>query len=129
MNSLKIHDIKPLVEIPDFSLYIFIALILFLVTIFSILGYFIYKIIRNKEVTEQKKSFEILKNLDFNDTKTAAYALTYHGRVVAATPREKKLLEELISELEQYKYKKVSPSISKETKQQIELFMDAVDVK
>lgn len=129
MNSLKIHDIKPLVEIPDYSLYIFIALILLLLTIFAVLAYYIYKIIRNKEVSAQKKSFEALKNLDFSDAKRTAYVLTLHGRIIASTPREKKLLEELITDIEKYKYKKVAPAITEETKHQIEIFMDAVDVK
>ncbi len=129
MNDLKIHDIKPLVEIPDYSLYIFILLVTVVSVIILSLIYFIYKIIRNKEPSLKKNSLEILKTLDLNDTKTSAYSITYHGRVVATAPRERKLFEELTSRLEEYKYKKEINSFDEETLHQLEIFMEAIDVK
>ncbi len=129
MNDLKIHDIKPLVEIPDYSLYILILLVTIIAIIMLTLVYFIYKIIRNKEPSIKKQSFKVLKNINLNDTKTSAYAITFHGRILATTPREKKLFEELTSVLEKHKYKKEIESFDEETLHQLEIFMEAVDVK
>lgn len=48
MNEIEIHDIKQLVDIPDFSLYIYLTLwilgvILFFIFIFLLFKYFKYR--------------------------------------------------------------------------------------
>jgi hypothetical protein len=128
MNELKLHDIKGLIEIPDYSLYLLLGLMLLVVILlFSILLY-LYKWLRRKKVNIRKQSYTILTDMDFSNSKNAAYLITKHGRIIAKGQREKRLLENLIYDLEQYKYKKEILAINKKTQLLFEQFMESVDV-
>ena len=128
MNPLNIHDIKSLHTIPDYSLYLFIFLILLGIVVISILLYMIYKSIKNRSKNERKEYYQILQNIDFSNPKQAAYTITKYTRLLASTPREIKLTEELIHELEIYKYKKEIAPIEAQIITQFEILMEALDV-
>lgn len=128
MNSLKIHDIKPLESIPDYSLFILIALIIVLVFIMGSIIYFLRQYFKNKN-SDKKQAYRTLNNLDFNHSKLSAYTITKVGKVLISNDREQKLYEELIDDLEQYKYKKEVITFNTHSKHLFKLFMDAVDVK
>lgn len=128
MNELQLHDIKGLVEIPDYSLYVLLSLIILGVILVLCLCIYGYKYLKKNTHTQEKVSASILKEMDFTITKQAAYLITHHGRIVAKTPRDKKLLEELILDLTQYKYKKNTPTMQPKTTLLFEQFMESIDV-
>ncbi|WP_419768335.1 hypothetical protein [Arcobacter sp.] len=127
MNELKINDIKDLVSIPDISFYILILLIVLGIVIIGFLGFLIYSFFKNKK-NPRKKYYEIIKNIDLNDTKNAAYQITFYTRKLAKNEREIKISEELISLLEEYKYKKDVKKFENNIIQKYELFMETIDV-
>ena len=124
----KLHDIKELENIPDnsifiFSILIFAGIILILAIIFLFIKYF-----KNKKLSDRKTYFNILKNIDFDDSKKAAYTITKYSRLIANSDREKKLANELIEELRIFKYKKNVKNIDKLTKAKYSTFMEILDV-
>lgn len=126
--SSKIHDIKTIVEIPDNSIFIFSALIflvLFLIFLFIV---FLIKFIKNRKTNERKIYYKKLEDIDYSNTKDAAYSITVYIRLLAKSEREKKLAYEIIEELDKYKYKKEVEAIDSITKAKVETFMDVVDV-
>lgn len=128
MENIEIHDIKSLVEIPDFSIYIYILLISVAVFLVLLLLFLIYKIIKNRKKDFRKEYYKTLEEIDFKDSKQCAYTITKYTRLLAVSQREKKLAEELIDELEQYKYKKDLKEIDDDIKILFSRFMDSVDV-
>ncbi|RXJ98715.1 hypothetical protein CRU98_08085 [Arcobacter sp. CECT 8986] len=128
MNELKIHDIKNLVTIPDYSFYIYISLIIFISIICIVVLYFIIKSFLNKKKTKEEIAFEILENITLDNSKEDAYKITKYGRIVAKDDRSKKLYYELIENLEEYKYKKDVNTFDNNVINQFHRFMDSVDV-
>lgn len=124
----KLHDIKELEKIPDYSIFIFSFLIFFVILILLIILFFFIKFLKNRGKTPKKQYFEILKNIDFNDSKKFAYTFTKYSRLIVSNDREKKLATELIDELEKYKYKKDVEKIDEKTKAKYSIFMDSLDV-
>ena len=94
-----------------------------LTIIFLFIKYF-----KNRKVSDRKTYFNILKNIDFDDSKKAAYIITKYSRLIANNDREKKLANELIEELEFFKYKKNVKKIDKLTKAKYSTFMEILDV-
>lgn len=127
-NELKLNDIKGLVDIPDNSVFIFSALIFLALILLFLLVLFIIKVLKNRKKDLRKEYFEILENIDFNDSKQSAYTITKYVRLLARNEREQKIANELIEELALYKYKKEVTTIKKETKAKLSTFMDIVDV-
>ena len=124
----KLHDIKELENIPDnsifiFSILVFAGIILILTIIFLFIKYF-----KNRKVSDRKTYFNILKNIDFDDSKKAAYIITKYSRLIANNDREKKLANELIEDLEFFKYKKDVKNIDKMSKAKFLTFMEILDV-
>ena len=124
----KLNDIKELEKIPDNSLFIFSALILLGFIFLLILIFFITKLIKNKKKSPRKIYFDILKNIDFSNSKKSAYTITKYSRLIVSNEREKKLAIELIESLEKYKYKKEVENIDNEVKAKFSIFMDSLDV-
>ena len=126
MNNLKIHDIKPLVEVNDYSLYIFISLIIIGITIFSYLIYFIYQKFTNKKQNRQKFHIQELKTMDYTQSKTAAYNITHHISRLLKDEPQTKLANELLEDLKQYKYKKEVDSFNKNSIILYKKFLEAL---
>ncbi|MGA1932830.1 hypothetical protein ACH5BF_08940 [Arcobacter sp. YIC-464] len=127
-NEIKLHDIKELVVIPDNSIFIFSFLIFLGVILLLSIAIFIIKLLKNRKKDLRKEYFEILENLDYNDSKKSAYIITKYVRVLARSQREIKIANELIEELSEYKYKKEVKDIDTNTKAKLSTFMDIVDV-
>lgn len=106
MNNLKIHDIKPLVEVSDYSLYLFISLLIIGIIVFSYLLYFLYQKFTNKKQNRQKFHIQELKTMNYTQSKTAAYNITHHISKLLKDEPQAKLANELLEDLKQYKYKK-----------------------
>ncbi|WP_421716076.1 hypothetical protein [Arcobacter arenosus] len=128
MNEIEIHDIKKLVGIPDFSLYIYFTLWILGVILFFIFIFLLYKYFKYRKKDKRKHYYKTLKELDLNNSKNSAYVITKYARLLAISPRDKKLSDELIEELESFKYKKEVAPLSDEVKILFGRFMDNVDV-
>jgi hypothetical protein len=127
---LEIHDIKPIVEIPDYSIYFYYGLIIFGICFVLFTSYWVYKMIKSRTKSNDKEYFQILKNIDFSDVKNAAYTMTKYGRLLVKDDRQKLLLDELYASLQEYKYKKVvAPTLSNEVKLKYDTFMESLDVR
>ena len=128
--DIPLHDIKPLVEVPDYSLYMFIGVLLLALAVIAVVLYFVWKTIdeRNR-VNERKLGFEALKEIDFGDAKSAAYAISRHGRLFAEdSPRHTQIFASLSERLEAYKYKKEVGEIDDEALGYYRNYLEMIDV-
>ena len=124
----KLHDIKELEKIPDNSIFLFSFLLFLIILIFTIIIFFIIKFFKNKKQNERKKYYKILQNINFKDSKQDAYLITKYSRLLIKSQRERKLCDELIEELEKFKYKKDVEKIDDKIKAKFSTFMDSLDV-
>ena len=108
MKDIPLHDIKPLVEVPDNSLMIAIVIVALVLTlIFVPLMIWVWKRLKKAKAINLKKVYlDKIHNIDTNNAKQAAYEISEYARHIVSTDKEKSLLEDLDSRLSQYKYKK-----------------------
>ncbi len=128
MNEIKIHDIKELSDIPDFSLYIYLFLWILGILFIFILIFLLFRFFYNRDKNQRKIYYAILKKINLNDSKHSAYTITKYARLLSSNDREKRLVEELVEELESYKYKKNVEALDDNVKIVFGRFMDTVDV-
>ena len=124
----QLRDIKPLLEIPDNSFYIYWGLISFVIILgLGILFFVIKKLWENRKVNLAKGYLEALKRIDWEDTKKSAYEATHYARLLATDERRKELFSQLEPMLEKYKYKKVVESIDQDTRNKFNLYVQVAD--
>ena len=126
--SSQLKDIKPLLEIPDNSFYIYWGLIIFV----SLLGlgvlFFVAKRLWDKRKVNLAKGYlEKLKAIDWKDAKQSAYEATHYARLLATDERRKELFSQLEPMLEQYKYKKEVDSVDHDTQNKFNLYVQVAD--
>jgi hypothetical protein len=127
-ESVEIRDIKPLLEIPDSSLYLYWGSIGVAVLLLFLLLYFIgLKWWRGRKENRKKYYLAQLKAIEWSDAKRAAYDATYYGRLLADDARTEEIYTQLIMLLEAYKYKKEVEGVSDETLKQFNLFVQVCD--
>jgi len=114
----QLKDIKPNVEIVDYSFYVFI---IFTTIILIALIIFAFKFFRKKE----NPNLLALKNLDFSNSKKTAYEFTRLAKEFI-NEKNKQLYEELTKELEKYKYKKYVDDLSPELIEKIKEFIKGI---
>ncbi len=128
--DIPLHDIKPLMEVPDSSLTIFSVFVL--IGAVLLLGglYLLYRFMQSrKSVNYRKIHYKALKKVDFRDPKQAAYAITEHGRIFADdSERLNEAYNNLVSRLEEYKYKKVVETIDDESRSYYKIYLGMIDV-
>ena len=124
MEQLK--DIKPIVAIPDYSLwYLIIAIIIVLFISFLIVRMlWLSKRGRKPKIDEQKIALEILKKLDFQDSKTTTYRFERYGEVLLNADNAAQFAQ-IKTALAQYKYKKHVGDLDSELVQQMKQFIHA----
>ncbi len=120
----KLKDIKGIVDIPDISYYIFLSIVLLVVILSVISIVYLLNMIKNQKKSKRKYYISKLKNIDFSDSKKAAYEITKYARKVADTKQSKGIFEQLLKELDRYKYVKNPPKFSKESKKYLQLFLE-----
>lgn len=124
----QLKDIKPLLEIPDNSYYIYWGLIIFAVLLaVGILFFVIKKLWDNRKINLAKGYLESIKTIDWADTKKSAYEATHYARLLATDERRKELFSQLEPMLEQYKYKKVVDAIDADTQNKFNLYVQVAD--
>ncbi len=129
-TEIPLHDIKPLLEIQEYSLYYFIAMtVVVMVLIFGIL-YLAYRWYKNKnKFNIRKEHYKLLKKVNYKNPKKAAYEITHYGATFKDdSERHQKAYENMLEKLEKYKYKKDVEDFDRETIHYIELFEGLIDV-
>lgn len=129
-EQLQLHDIKPLLEVQEYSLYYFIFAIVFgAIFLFGAL-FLLWRWYKNrKKVNIRLEHFEEIKKLNLSDTKQSAYALTHYGATFRDdSPRHSEMYKNLTTRLEKYKYKKEVEPFDSEVTGYIELYKGMIDV-
>jgi len=126
--SEQLRDIKPLLEIPDSTYYIYWGAIILLVVLLVVVVFFIVKKLWDaRKINLEKGYLEAMNNIDWKDSKQSAYDATYYGRLLATDVRRKELFSQLEPMLAAYKYKKVVDDIDDATKKQFNLYVQVAN--
>ena len=126
--SAQLRDIKPLLEIPDSSYYIYWGLIVFIsLLVLSVLFFVLKKLWDNRKINLEKGYLEALKKIDWEDTKKSAYEATHYARLLATDERRRELFSQLEPMLEAYKYKKEVDEIDTDTRNKFNLYVQVAD--
>jgi len=126
--TAQLRDIKPLLEIPDSSYYIYWGLIGFgILLVLGILFFVVKKLLENRKTNLAKGYLEALKKIDWKDTKKSAYEATHYARLLATDDRRKELFSQLEPMLEKYKYKKEVDEVDNDTHNQFNLYVQVAD--
>lgn len=129
-DDIPLHDIKPLVEIHDYTPYYFalataVAVVLLLLMLFV----FVRRWRAARRSNRRHACLRALEAVSFDDAKAAAYELTRLGRCFADdSPRLSEAYANLCRRLEPYKYKKKVPKIDEETRAYFRIFLGMIDV-
>ena len=124
LSSLK--DIKTIVSIPDYSLYILIAIIsIVLIVLFFIVYKYVTKINKTKQLSAKQIAFKKLKNLDYENTKDVVYSFTIEGSLFV-NDKNKDEFEQIIKELEEFKYKKDVQKLSNNLQNKIKEYIKGI---
>lgn len=128
MKDIPLHDIKPLVEVPDNSLFYLLMLSIFIVLALGLLLFWLWKAYtQSKKENLRKHYLKKIQTVDLSSAKEAAYAISAYGRLLAQSEREKEMLENLDSRLSSYKFKKEVDALDEETLAYYQLFLEVLD--
>jgi hypothetical protein len=126
--SSQLRDIKPLLEIPDSSFYLYWGLIgAGVLLLLAILFFIAKKLWENRKINKAKQYLAALKSIDWSNSKKAAYEATHYARLLATDERRKELFAQLAPMLEKYKYKKVVDKVDQETLNKFNLYVQVAD--
>ena len=124
----ELRDIKPLLEIPDNSYYIYLAIVGVIAILgLSIIYFLVKRFILNRKESQEQKYLKRLKSVDWSDAKSSAYLVTYLGRKLAKDSRSKEIYSQILPLLEKYKYRAEVPSVDDETLKKYELLVHVLD--
>ena len=129
-NEIQLHDIKPLLEVEEYSFYYFLGLSGLGVLVLALLVYGLYVFYkRSKRVSTRKLYKKKLESLKNEDTKETAYALSIYGAIFEDdSPQHKEVFSKLKDKLSGYKYQKNVENFDNETLECIELYKGMLDV-
>jgi len=128
MKDIPLHDIKPLVEVPDNSLLFLIAIGIGALLVLVALTFWLLRLYKQSKSENLRKSYlEKIHQVDTDNAKEAAYEISYYGRLLAENKRELEMLESLDSRLSQYKYKKDVEKLDDDTLGYYRLFLEVLD--
>lgn len=128
--DIPLHDIKPIVEVQEYSMYYFIALLIGSILLVLLLSYFIYLWYKKRNSFNLREyHLQKIHELDLSDTKATAYALSQYGLTFKDdSPRHLEMYKNISERLMAYKYKKNVDAFDEETKGYIELYRGMLDV-
>lgn len=128
MRDIPLHDIKPLVEVPDNSM-IYLSIIAFVAVLVVIaVGIWVWTFLRRSKAQNMRKLYlQKIHTVDTGNAKQAAYEISSYGRLLADDDRAKSMLENLDNRLSQYKYKKEVGALDDETLGYYKLFLEVLD--
>ncbi|MRI59213.1 MAG: hypothetical protein C6H99_06895 [Epsilonproteobacteria bacterium] len=123
----KLKDIKPLVEIPDYSFYLYLGFIVVVTLLASLAVYLLIKLMTKKGKNRRQEILEHLRSMDLKQSKNVAYEFTKWGRYLVRDESQAKMYEDIVRKLTRYKYKKEAPPLDEELKREIKLFLRVND--
>ena len=128
-NDIPLHDIKPLIEIHDYTPYYFLsAAAVVAVLLLLVLYLLIRRYLEARRQNRRRERLKALNAIDLDDAKAAAYAITRLGRSFAGdSPRLYEVYENLTRRLEPYKFRKRVPSIDEETRAYFRIYLGMID--
>lgn len=128
--DIPLHDIKPIVEVQEYSIYLFIFLLVVALFLLLALGYILWRFVQKRSrYNKRAEDKKALESISFEDPKKAAYALTLYGATFSNdSTRHTEMYQNLLGRLEQYKYKKRVASIDEETLSYYQLYKEMCDV-
>lgn len=115
MNGLKLKPIKPNIPIPEHHYILWLTGFIILI-LMAILIYFLNKRVKIKK--EKKELFSLL-----NEPKKFAYEFSKKAKKYK-NKRNKELLNQILKELENYKYKQRINNIDKNTIKLIKQYLE-----
>ncbi|SFV69723.1 hypothetical protein MNB_SV-14-999 [hydrothermal vent metagenome] len=119
----KLKDIKDIVEVHEYSFFIFIGLTVFIIILLSLAIYFFKnRRRRRKKPTAKQIALEKLKILDYSNTKSTVYGFEQNS-LFFINEENKDEFESLKKELEIYKYKKNIPPLDSKIEKRIKEFI------
>ncbi|MFT5661181.1 MAG: hypothetical protein ACI9TV_001827 [Sulfurimonas sp.] len=127
--DIPLHDIKPIVEVQEYSLYYLIGLVGLALIVFFVVVYFLYLWYKKRsEFNLRKHHIKLLFELDFSDTKHTAYAISSYGITFKDdSPRHVEMFNNISERLELYKYRKSVSEFDEETLGYIEVYKGMLD--
>ena len=126
--SAQLKDIKPLLDIPDNSFYLYWGLIIAAVLLLLVILFFAgKKFLETRKINLAKGYVEKLKAIDWKDPKKAAYDATHYARLLATDDRRKELFSQLEPLLEKFKYKKEVEEVDQDTMNRFNLYVQVAD--
>ena len=127
---IPIHDIRPLMEVPDSSFGIFLIVVAVVVILGVAVLYFAYKYLRGQgRLDVRKEYFKTLQAVDFSDAKATAYDITHYGRIFSHdSERMYEAYMNLVEQLKEYKYQKEVAEIDETTRSYYKIYLEMIDV-
>ncbi len=120
----QLKDIKPPVEVPDHSIWVFFALMTLFVLVIAALLYLLRRKRGRKRGRRRIDPIEIarreLRSIDFNDTKRAVYTFDEYLPLLLDDDESKHAFEALQRDLERYKYRKDVPPLDSYDRRRME---------
>ena len=128
--DIPLHDIKPLIEIQEYSLYYLIVLAVVSSIVILALVYLLVRYIQNRnKFNIRAHHLSLLNAIEFNDAKKDAYEITLYGATFKDdSQRHTNTYKALIESLQEYKYRKNVDLYSDETKHHIDVYLGMLDV-
>ncbi len=127
-SSEQIRDIKPLVEIPDSSFYIYYSLVALALLVVLIALFFITKKLLGMRKKNMRKIYlQQIKSIDWKDPKASAYEATRLARALSVDDATREIFSQLEPMLAKYKYKKEVGEPDKQTLDTFNLFVQVAD--
>ncbi|DAB30024.1 MAG TPA: hypothetical protein CFH84_06315 [Sulfurimonas sp. UBA12504] len=128
--DIPLHDIKPILEVQEYSLYYFVALSILIIFLLLAFGYILYKHFKTKQrLNLRAEHYNLLKTVDLSDTKNAAYGITLYGLTFRDdSPRHTEMYQNIVTRLQEYKYKKSVAAFESEVLGYIDVYKGMIDV-
>lgn len=130
MPEIPIHDIKPLVEIQEYSFYYLLALIVLALVVLGVIVYMIIRYIKSKNafyIRKNTQKFYMILTLKMQ--KKSAYDITFYGATFKNdSQKHHEMYENMTDRLAVYKYKKNVEAIDDEVKAYVDLYRGMIDV-
>ncbi|GEM_PF-4526165 len=121
--ELDLKDIQDIVQIPDSSFMLFVLLFLSITIAILLFSYYIYKSMRRDIDPYHNEALKRAKEIDYSDTKRAVYDFTLLSSYLL-NDQNSRLREQILSELERYKYRKSTEKLDPKIVEKMRRFID-----
>jgi hypothetical protein len=129
MADIPVNDIAPLVEVHDYSIYLFAGAMTALIVGVAAILFFLLKKWRSRRLSARAIAYKTLQTIDFSNPKAAAYAISTIGRLfVHDNERTERAYTNLFERLTRYKYAQNVEPIDEETLGYFHLYLEIIDV-